>query len=257
MFLSKRSNGIYYLWYECGGERKKVSTKATHKSQAIAFLKSFSIEQTKQRQLVKEIPLSEFMAQYLEHSKTVHRPNTTLTARSTLNEFVRIIGNPFVNSISTKEIEKFLAVKSRECNPFTLRKHFITLKSILSTAQRWRYLTGNPFKQLTKPKVPERVPVYFSKENFLKLLSMIDDSEFKELVLFAVLSGTRQAEIAQLKWQDVDLLKKIICVRNSDTFTTKSGKNRNVPMNDELFRMLSIPTGKPYWDYQHGFKQSP
>jgi site-specific recombinase XerD len=41
-----------------------------------------------------------------------------------------------------------------------------------------------------------------------------------------------------LRWNDIDFTSKVILVRNSETFTTKSRKNRIVPMSEELFRVL-------------------
>jgi integrase/recombinase XerD len=41
-----------------------------------------------------------------------------------------------------------------------------------------------------------------------------------------------------LRWNDIDFTSKVILVRNSETFTTKTRKNRIVPMSEELFRLL-------------------
>ncbi len=36
MFLSKRPNGIYYLYYhDCNGNRQKISTRSPNKSDAL------------------------------------------------------------------------------------------------------------------------------------------------------------------------------------------------------------------------------
>ena len=42
MFLSKHSNGRYYVWYtDEFGRRQKVSTKSSLKSEALGFLREF------------------------------------------------------------------------------------------------------------------------------------------------------------------------------------------------------------------------
>lgn len=55
MFLSRRSSGFYYLWYEDEfGRRRKVSTKTTLKSEAVEFLRTFkreSVVKVKQKRL--------------------------------------------------------------------------------------------------------------------------------------------------------------------------------------------------------------
>ncbi len=43
MFLSKRNNGIYYIFYDTPeGKRVKVSTKARTKKETLKFLSNFS-----------------------------------------------------------------------------------------------------------------------------------------------------------------------------------------------------------------------
>ena len=47
MFLSKRSNGIYYLWYfDDSGKRHKVSTGCQLKSDALKFVQRFKADLT-------------------------------------------------------------------------------------------------------------------------------------------------------------------------------------------------------------------
>jgi len=71
MFLSKRSNGIYYLVYnDRAGHRRRVSTHARSKSDAVRFLRGFS-EAKLRRPRVTTIPsLSEFTSQYLECARS-------------------------------------------------------------------------------------------------------------------------------------------------------------------------------------------
>lgn len=239
MFLSKQKHGVYYLFYVEAGKRCKVSTKSKMKAEAFRFLKSFDPSEINKAPEIQPICLSDFTAQYLAYSDAQHRPNTTRTAKSTLREFQKYAGNIMLNGISTRDTEQFLSHKAKECNSFTLRKHYVTLKSIFSTAERWKYVSINPMKGVPKPKLPEQIPMYFSKEDFSKLIQAMD-TDFKELCIFAVLSGLRQSEIAQLSWTDIDFETRVIRVRNSDSFTTKSGKNRTVPINDDLFKMLYL-----------------
>ena len=56
MFLSKRrSNGIYYLWYEDDlGRRQKVSTRCARKSDALKVLRDFKGKD--QQQKLRRVP---------------------------------------------------------------------------------------------------------------------------------------------------------------------------------------------------------
>lgn len=56
----------------------------------------------------------------------------------------------------------------------------------------------------------------------------------RPVLAVALYAGLRKAEILNLRWRDVDLEGKRITVRNSETFTTKSGKNRRVDLHPAL-----------------------
>jgi integrase len=103
---------------------------------------------------------------------------------------------------------------------------------------QWNYLEENSFRKVSKPKGREIIPVFFTESDFRLLLSVIEDRDFKELCITALLSGLRLGELLALRWNDIDFTSKVILVRNSETFTTKSRKNRIVPMSEELFRVL-------------------
>jgi len=150
------------------------------------------------------------------------------------------MGNPLLSRISVHDIESFFTSKAQECNSWALLKYYVTLKSIFNTAKRWEYITVNPFSKIPKPRPAEQTPVYFTHADFTKLLRAIDDSDFKELVLFALMSGMRQSEIVHLTWSQIHFEKRLIQIRNTECFTTKSGKNRNVPIGEELLILLEM-----------------
>lgn len=67
----------------------------------------------------------------------------------------------------------------------------------------------------------------------------MNNREWIEFSTVAVLTGMRLSELINLKWEAVDLINRIIHVRNTDTFTTKSKKSRVIPMNEYLYKLLA------------------
>ena len=57
------------------------------------------------------------------------------------------------------------------------------------------------------------------------------------IVLLALQTGLRFGELTGLRWQDVDLARRIVRVVAAHA---KSGKARHVPLNDEACRVLQI-----------------
>jgi integrase len=237
MYLSKRKgSGNYYLWFhDSKGRKRKVSTRCNRKNDALQFLKEFR-EKQKVRQ---RIPLNDFAFEYLKHSATKHTYKTVKTNESVLREFVRIIGNLPLDKIGIREIEKFLSVKASESSVYTVRRVFVHLASAFETAKRWEYVSENPFRRIDKPKIKETAPKYIKKAEFKKLLDVIDDIDLRELVITAVSTGMRGGEIRALLWKQIDLINRVIHIQNTETFQTKSKKNRVIPMSENLYRLLA------------------
>lgn len=185
-----------------------------------------------------QIYLQEFMEEYLVYSSGIHSPKSYITNRTALREFLRKVGNRALNSIGTKEIEHFLSIKKQEASEWTSRKYYGSLAAAFEKAIHWEYIDANPFRKVKKPKPPETQPVYFLKEEIEILISNIKENDFRDLILTDLLTGLRLGELLSLRWMDVNFSTKTIQVRNSEIFTTKSRKNRIVPMSELLYRFF-------------------
>jgi site-specific recombinase XerD len=238
MFLSK-IGCVYYLFFSDESEvRHKVSTKCKKKSDAMHFLYHFKRNAYDKRKKLKAISYFDFVEQFKEYSSGVHSLKTQKTNTTAFKEFLRVEGNKPLHSIGIREIEHFLSKKKQEASEWTARKYYGSLASAFEKAVQWNYLEENPFRKISKPKGREIIPVFFTESDFRLLLSVIEDRDFKELCITALLSGLRLGELLALRWNDIDFTSKVILVRNSETFTTKTRKNRIVPMSEELVRVL-------------------
>ena len=239
MYLSKRSNGIYYLWYhDENGRKQKTSTRCRSKAEALRFFREFKQDELKRKVAITRKSLKVFFEEYKIYSSSIHTVKTRKSIENAFNEFIRIVGDNRLNHIGIREIEGFLALKKGEASEWTARKYYIHLRSAFETARRWNYLAENPFIKVHKPKVAEVQPVYFSREELQALLKSIPEEWFKEFVLFALFTGMRLGELIHLQWNDVDTNARMIHVRNTEIFKTKSKKNRSLPMNEQLYRMI-------------------
>jgi Phage integrase family. len=71
--------------------------------------------------------------------------------------------------------------------------------------------------------VPEATPIFFSKEDFQKLLTAIKEGWLKEIIIFATITGLRRGEIENLRWSDLSFDRNTLTVQSSPTFKTKPG----------------------------------
>ncbi len=96
---------------------------------------------------------------------------------------------------------------------------------------------GGLYQDLFRKWRPSRDSNLFTSQGRWKLLMQL--MTFIQNVCFVALyTGMRLGELLNLQWCDVDLVSRVIHVRNSETFTTKTRKNRSIPMNDQLHALL-------------------
>ena len=82
MFLAKRSNGVYYLWFiDEAGHRQKISTGSTLKPDAIKFLRDFKEGERRLKSQLILKTLSGFWLDYQTYSKSIHTAKTQLSSR--------------------------------------------------------------------------------------------------------------------------------------------------------------------------------
>jgi site-specific recombinase XerD len=167
VFLSRRSNGIYYLWFEDElGRRQKITTRTRLKSEAFVFLRRFKQESHKRTVRQRNLLLSEFVATFVVHSAAIHTPKTLESNETALKQFQKILGDLPLEKIGVREVETFLARKKSEASEWTARKYYLALAAAFETAKRWGHIASNPFRQVEKPRVPELLPQFFSREDF-------------------------------------------------------------------------------------------
>jgi integrase len=253
MFLSKCS-GIYYLFFSDDlGKRRKVSTRVRHKAEAVKFLREFKQAEYERKQRLTRVSLSTFSAEFLKYSKQIHAPKTQESHGTALSELQKAIGDMPLHKIGVKDVELFLASKVDAASLWTARKYYIALASSFETARRWGHLLENPFRSIPKPRPPELQPEFFSRKDFETLLEGIGDFDLRELVFFAVSTGFRLGEILALRWEDVDIEAGLVHVKNSATFTTKTKRNRSVPMTEGLKGMLVARKQREVSETRHVF----
>lgn len=241
MFLSKHSNGIFYLFYDDEvGKRWRVSTKCRRRSDAMKFLTSFKTSLREQRLGRERRRLNQFKDDFLAYSRSVHTLKTQKSFETAFRQFQKKLGDVPLHLIDVRDIERFLGEKTSEASIWTARKYYAALASAFETAKRWKCISVNPFRNVKKPRAPEIQPAYLTKDEFQKLLKIVADRDCRELYVCAVSTGLRLGELISLQWTNVDFVRKVITVTNSELFTTKNKKIRVVPMNEQLWRMLAM-----------------
>jgi integrase len=243
LFKRNRSDSYFIQFMDEDGSRKQLSTRCTSKADALRFLAELKIERKKPT--LKAKSLSEFTKDFLLYASTQFRSETVKIHKFALALLLESVGNAPMNSITPRHVDRWkseLLIKpSRrggQLSAVYLNIHFRSLKASFNTALRWGLIRSNPFVMCKPLPLPSNEPVSLSIEEFRARLPKIKDEYIREITVFAINTGARLGEILSLRWDAVDLDKRQIIIRSTDTFKTKTGKNRTIPLTDEAFSVL-------------------
>ena len=132
---------------------------------------------------------------------------------------------------------------SRQMNrsPKTVRNVLTLLGSMLRYAIELGWLDRLPV--IRKPRVPiaSQDFRYLQNQDEIRrfLVAARDEGEpVFALYATALYTGMRAGELAGLRWEDVDLERRLILVRSSYDGPTKNGESRYVPILDPLLPVL-------------------
>ena len=208
--------------------------------------------------------LSAFLDDCVERSRGQVRENTILEYNATMKEFIKTVGDVDFRTIVHKHGERFIQMCFDNNNrPATVRKKVGTLKRIFQLAVERGQLETNPFRFVKKPKSAKRLISIFTDDQCFQLVKVARESgvgapfRWDMMLLMALCTGMRRAELLNTTWQDIDFAAKKINISPKDdteytwAWSIKDTDRRSVPLTDDLIHLLAEhqaeqPAGNPY-----------
>jgi integrase len=246
LFKPSRGRNWYVSFTDSDGNRKQKSTGKSTKREALKVLTEF---QTLLKVKSKPVLLSKLAEQFLEYARSNYSGKTFVAYKATLKRFEAICEDVALSKITARHWDTYRIERLKSVSPVSVNIELRALKAFLNTVVRWGNLERSPFNRQPLATVPESSPVFFTKEDFQKLLNVIKQSWLKEAVVFTVLTGLRRGELINLRWQDVDLQRRIFTVQSNPTFKTKQGKKRTLPLNETAFHLLTLKHAQSIGEY--------
>ena len=152
---------------------------------------------------------------------------------------------PYFGKFSLEQIDNQLVEKYKQEKMKTklksksINNHLTVLKKCLETACEWKLLKNTPRIKLLKTP-PQKFDYLTIHECEMILNNSIDD--LKDMIILGLNTGLRFGEIIALSWEDVDLNKRMLSINKSISKgllgSTKSNKNRYIPMSPPAYEML-------------------
>ena len=250
--LFKRSNGVWYILYNEGGRTRWKSTGASLKTDALKKLTEFN-------ELLRSKPkpktLSQFIMEFLSYAKATYAKPTVDIFAIGLKHLQVISGDCLLTQLSPQHIDRYKSQRLSSVSPTTVNVEVRGLRAVLNVALRWKLIDDNPFSKVQLIRIAEQPPTFFSKADFQNLISVIKENWLKELVVLSVLTGMRRGELINLRWQEIDLQRKLLHIQSNATFKTKQGKQRTLPLSEVAFQLLSARHRLSVCEYVFSLKE--
>jgi integrase len=236
----------YYLLYRVSGKQYRKNIGHVSKVIAEKIKRSFEEELALRKAGLYQhntIELSSFIDEYLEHVQKTQADKTWQLKKGAWKTFQRFLNSNrtkanviFIMDLNTGLIERFKVFRLGEfVTTRTVNIELNFLSNMIKKAKDWGYLVPD----IKIERLPEisKLPRYFTEQE-LDLMLTNTSNYLRQVLMIGLYTGMRIKEMLNLKWSQIDFNRQIITIQNTDTFKTKSRKERVVPLNSELKNYL-------------------
>lgn len=214
----------------------------THKSSAQTWAREaeLALEQGKLtcRPQRLSMTLEEAVQRYLAEVSIHHKGHDAERYRL-MNLLERLGRTRLLAAITSKDIATLKTERLQRVSSGAVRRELNLLSSLFETAKNeWAATSlGNPVRAVKRPKDSvsrDRRLTLTERHQLLSKAARLANIQPYLAILIALETGMRQGEILKLQWDDIDLGRDIISVRDA-----KNGHNRQVVMSDRLAAHLA------------------
>jgi integrase len=128
--------------------------------------------------------------------------------------------------------------------PARRNKYLYTVRGCCRWAIRRRHLVHDPTASIRFAQVVERIKPQFTTAELRALLACVGNRSWR-WVLLMVYGGLRTDEAVRLRWGDIDWDGRVLSVVLASGARIKRGRERLVPLQDELAELLRPLRGSP------------
>jgi integrase len=182
--------------------------------------------------------LAQFLEDYYNYLSVGFAPKTLENAKRVFSQFDRFILEKTLSRITSEDLERYKAFRKGRVSDSTINIDVRTIKAAFSVAEQWKRVERNPFAHVKQIRVTQQRLKHFSNAEFDALIGNIRDPGFKELVVFAALTGLRRGEILNLRWSDFDADGPSLHIQSTDEYRVKGGKMRTIALHPQVREIL-------------------
>ena len=191
------------------------------------------------------LTVAEFFAEFIS-SLSSRAKGTIQCYQTTLDRFLGRYAKLRLFDVTPHHIQQFME-DVQHLAPATQARSLRELSVAFNHAIKLGYLLQNPCRPVRAPRVPKNPPDILSKTQVQQLLTAVRETPYHALIATALYAGLRRAELGWLEWEDVDLERSQIYVRNKAGHPLKDYEGRTVPIPRVLVEILAAQSHESNW----------
>ena len=241
-----------------GKRQRQYKTVNGTKKEAEAILQRMLNELANNGAIIKpsSLKLKNWMMEWLE----LYLPNIEETTRAGYsdrinNKLIPYLGNTPLKDLKTAAIQEWVNTlhKDEHLAPKSVKNVYLNLKAALDKAVILRMIPYNPCTGVELPKLVKYDAQVYDEAEIAKLLDTARTSDIYLLVVLIVTIGFRRGEITALTWDDIELDKQLLHIRNNTVIAggkkiTKAPKTsagiRDIYLGDNIVALLKAEYAK-------------
>ena len=252
---------LYYVSMELGRDEngKRIKQYRTFPTLAAARngLRDFHAGLERERELerklapAQELDLSHWLEYWMDSIVRPNRAETTVYAYQKIidNHIDPALGTVPLKKLTPKMVQEYYTETQRAngLSSNTMRRHHDLLSSALRSAVRQDVIPASPMERVEPPRVRTTESYFYNNQELKLLYQKIEGNILELAVKLAGSLGMRREEICGLKWENVDLQRHLVLIREARTaygatIVQKETKNRSsvrtLYLPDEVYLLL-------------------
>jgi len=178
---------------------------------------------------------------------TVARHAVRETSYNAYETTIRVHLKPLLGSIPLQRLaparvqECYATMQAAGASAAVVGKCHLRLSQALGQAVRWQMVSRNVCDAVDPPRVAHKQVATWTAAEVRRFLAVATQDGYHPYWLLAVATGMRRGELLGLRWQDVDIARSRVHVRQSVTVGKKGAPIFQEPKTPKARRVIPIP----------------
>jgi integrase/recombinase XerD len=188
-----------------------------------------------------ELPAEEHFERYMRHKwRLNHKPRTLQSSFTSVMLFLSLYGKSGkkdIEEIDRVDLEAFIEhEQDRGIRISTVRTRLACIIAFLHFLMEQDVISGSVLKRSIKLKLPDTLPRAMNPADVRKLLSVIDDTRDRALILLLLRTGMRIGEALGLRLSDLDIRDRKVHLFEGE----KNSMGRVVYLSDDALFAIKL-----------------